>query len=89
MARRSMTYGVLPSLEEFEAACAEPDGDGGESVDDVGFAFGNDERIGTDTLTTGELWNELQNAHRDWEDGDDGAGAWCSAVLGCIGFEWI
>lgn len=89
MARRSMTYGVMPSLEEFEAACAEPDGECGRSVDDLGFSFGNDERIGTDTLTGGELWEELQRAHGEWEEGDEKAGDWCSAVLGCLGFEWV
>lgn len=89
MARRSMTYGVMPSLEEFEAACAESDSECGKSVDDLGFSFGNDERIGTDTLTSGELWEELQMAREEWEEGDEKAGDWCSAVLGCLGFEWV
>ena len=89
MARRSMTYGVMPSLEDFDAACAEPDEECGKSVDDLGFAFGNDERIGTDTLTGTELWNELQKAQAEFEAGDEKAGDWCSAVLGCFGFEWV
>lgn len=89
MARRSMTYGVMPSLEEFDAACAEPDDECGKSVDDLGFSFGNDPRIGTDTLTGAELWNELRKAHGEWEAGDEKAGDWCSCVLGCLGFEWI
>lgn len=63
MARRSMTYGVMPAREEFDAACAEPDDESGKSVDDLGFSFGNDPRIGSDTLTGAELWNELEKAH--------------------------
>ena len=89
MARRSMTYGVMHSLEDFDAACAEPDEECGKSVDDLGFAFGNDERIGTDTLTGTELWNELQKAQAEFEAGDEKAGDWCSSVLGCLGFEWV
>lgn len=89
MARRPMTYGVMPSREEFDTACAEPDEERGRSVEELGFSFGNDERIGTDTLTSGELWEELQRAHDEWEAGDERAGDWCSAVLGCVGFEWI
>jgi|CXWL01.1.fsa_nt_gi hypothetical protein len=89
MARRSMTYGVMPALEEFDAACAEPDDECGKSVDDVGFSFGNDPRIGTDTLTGTELWNELQKARAEFEAGDEKAGDWCSGVLGCLGFEWV
>ena len=89
MARRSMTYGLMPSREEFDTACAEPDSECGKSVDDVGFSFGNDERIGTDALTSGELLEELQTAREEWEEGDEKAGDWCSAVLGCLGFEWV
>lgn len=89
MARRSMTYGVMPTREEFDAACAEPDEDCGKSVDDLGFSFGNDPRIGTDILTTSELWGGAPRARGEWEAGDEMAGDWCSAVLGCLGFEWV
>lgn len=89
MARRSMTYGVMPTREEFDAACSEPDEECGKSVDDLGFSFRNDERIGSDTLTGTELWIELEKAHIEWEAGDERAGDWCSFVLGCLGFEWI
>lgn len=89
MARRSMTYGVMPTREEFGAAWAEPDEECGKSVDDLGFSFGNDERIGSDTLTGTELWREVEKARAEWEAGDEKAGDWCSAVLGCLGFEWV
>ena len=89
MAKGSMTYGVMPSLEDFDAACAEPDYECGKSVDDVGFSFGNDRRSGTDTLTGTELWKELQKARAEFEAGDEKASDWCSGVLGCLGFEWV
>lgn len=93
MARRSMTYGVMPSLEEFDAACAEPDDDCGPdaptSVADRGFSFGNDKRIGNDILSPSELWTELTRAKAEYDAGDEAAGDWCSTVLGCLGFEWI
>ena len=88
---KSMTYGTLPLETEFVAAFETfcPDGR---------FKFGNDERVGNDTLNCTELWNELVKAHGEWNDfsddteyGEDAdsAGDWCSAVLSVLGFEWI
>lgn len=98
MARRTMTFGVMPSKEEFDEACAAKDPDSGRSADEDGFSFGNDPRVGTVTMTPDELWKELlkARAEHDAVDGssDDGgdpekAGDWCSSVLGCLGFEWV
>jgi hypothetical protein len=94
MAIRSMTYGVMPSREEFDEACSLVDPDNGRSVDGDGFRFGNDPRVGDCTLSSDELWDELVKAHGEYEsDGEsplgDRAGDWCSSVLGCLGFEWV
>jgi hypothetical protein len=91
MARVSMTCGVMPTREQFDAACDEPDPECGlnGSVAATGFRFGNDRRVGDVTLSPDELWTELQSAHAEWESGDEDAGTWCSLVLGCLGFEWI
>jgi hypothetical protein len=79
---KSMTYGQLPSKSEFEKAFD-------KEVDGDTYSFGRDPRVGTDKLTSRELWKELQDAVSEWEDGDDEAGDWASAVLGTLGFEWI
>ena len=93
-----MTFGTMPSREELDAACAEEGEDDGRSVDNHGFHFGNDPRLGTVRLSSDELWTELQKARAEYDavDGssDDGgaperAGDWCSAVLGQLGFEWV
>lgn len=51
MARRTMTFGTMPSKEEFDEACASKDPDSGRSVDEDGFSFGDDPRMGTDNLS--------------------------------------
>lgn len=99
-----MTYGVLPTREEFDAAFeANCGGHYGDA-----FAFGNDSRVGTCELTCSELWAELTKAQGEWrectpacecdeprvESGDhkgcwEAAGQWCSDVLGVLGFEWV
>ena len=98
--RKSMTYGVMPSRGEFDAACAEADPENGRSVDNHGFHFGNDPRLGTVSLNGEELWDELVKARAEYEallqadvaEGDEAEGAvgdWISGVLGCLGFEWV
>lgn len=100
---QTMTYGVMPSREQFDAACLRHEDDDPPEmcVANLGFSFENDPRVGTDTLTPDELWDELQKALADYnrpeEDGPEGAsscfiadaGDWCSTVLGCLGFEWV
>lgn len=94
--RKSMTFGTMPSREEFDAACGEhdPDDPPEACVANLGFSFGNDKRVGSVTLTPDELWEELQKARAEWDaDGEspagERAGDWCSSVLGQLGFEWI
>lgn len=100
--RREMTYGVMPTREEFDAACLEhdPEDPPEACVALQGFAFGNgDPRLGEDRLTADELWEELQRAYADFEDvldlerpskqAPEAAGDWISDVLGCLGFRWV
>lgn len=97
---RSMSFGVMPPREDFEAAFDRecPDGT---------FSFGNDPCVGTCELTSSELWAELEAqkaAHDAGEHASDcagdgscsgdgcpceEAGSWCSSVLGILGFAWI
>ncbi len=99
MAHTSMTYGTLPTREQFDEAFDRecPEGT---------FSFGNDPYVGNDKLTASQLWREIATQYATCEDGEhfeecpgDGdcqghcpceeAGSWCSAVLGILGFEWI
>jgi hypothetical protein len=99
-AHTSMSYGILPTQNDFERAFAAfcPEG---------GFEFGNDPYVGFDTLSESQLWRELNAQLATWEEAEhaehcegdgscngDGrpcedAGSWCSCVLGILGFEWI
>lgn len=78
---KSMTYGTLPSREEFNAAYGDLD---------KFFSFRNDSRVGTCSMDGDKLWAELEKARKEWWDGQmDRSGDWCSDVLSVLGFEWI
>lgn len=88
---QSMTYGVLPTEEEFTEAYNDS-----ELIDGM-FHFGNDQRLGNCELNCTELWKEVCKAHSEYVQGtgclrtedSETAGDWCSLVLSCLGFEWI
>lgn len=76
----SMTYGVMPSREQFD-----------EAWDKAGidkFRFGNDPRLGNDALSQDELWDEL-NLVLDEENHSDNEGSWVGDVLYALGIEWV
>lgn len=84
---KTVTYGVMPAREEFGdrfSASVEAAGDA-----DPLFSFGRDPRVGTVNMAEHELWDELVKAHAEYEAGDEDAGDWCSAVLGCLDWEWV
>ena len=72
------TYGTLPTKEEFYDACK------GNDLKEAKFF--NDERVGTDTLTLEELWDELNKAEHE---GTEKSLDWCSYVLSVISIEWV
>lgn len=79
MARLTLTYGYLPSVDvynaAFEAAC--PEGT---------FSVYNDKRCGEETFTRTSLWEEIQAAT---EENTDASLSWASDVLGYLGIEWV
>lgn len=84
---KSMTYGTLPTREEFDAAFEEKCPSGL-------FAFGNDPRVGTCKLNCSGLWDELNEAILGDFDSQnpklvEESGDWASLVLYSLGFEWI
>lgn len=97
--RKTLTYGTLPTREEFGAAfereCKREYAEiaGERCFSAPIFAFTNDPRVGTVTLTCSELWRELNDALIDYREcgqpAADTAGQWCSDVLGVLGFEWV
>lgn len=84
----SYTYGVLPPREIFFAQCEKEDGDE-LSVDNFGFGFTRDPRMGTCRLNKYELWDEVLKASAEYDNGDDEAGDWVSSVLYCLDIEWV
>jgi hypothetical protein len=83
---QSMTYGILPTEEEFRAAY-----DATELRDGL-FHFGNDKRLGNCALNCTDLWTEVCKAHEEYSNDMsefDETGDWLSCVLDCLGFEWI
>ena len=96
MAHKTMTFGEMPSREEYDAAWDALEAQG--ELRDGMFHFGNDKRLGTCALTSSELWRELQRASREYaaeleadDQGEDpeAVGDWMSCVLSCLGFEWV
>jgi len=81
----TMTYGVLPSREDFDAAFE-------AKCEDGTFSFRNDRFAGEDSLSCDQLWSRLVEAKQDHDFGGDAgeaAGSWASDVLSVLGFEWI
>ena len=87
----SLTYGVLPSREAFGAAFDAVCSDTGL------FEIRNCRRVGSRDFSATELWTELNEAVREFEESpdsdaatsDDGPRSWASCVLSVLGFEWI
>jgi hypothetical protein len=89
----TMTFGQMPTEEQFNQAWSNHFGQHINHIaEDSGrdlFSFGNDKRVGTDELTQSQVWAEINKAHEEYEQGDDAAGAWVSAVLFSLGIEWV
>lgn len=64
----TMTYGIMPSREDFDSAMARMNSL--REFNYSGFKFNNDSRVGTCVLTADQLWKELQEALTQWERGD-------------------
>lgn len=75
-----LTYGVLPTREEFQRRFAE-ECPGGRCV------VHEDRRLPGD-CTFDELWQEILRAHGEYRAGSGDAGDWLSGTLSCFGFEW-
>lgn len=85
---KACTYGTMPTRSEFNQLW---DATMGEATS---FRFGNDRRVGNESLTQSELWNELNKAYREGEyillgDDEHHPWCWCSSVLYILGLEWI
>lgn len=97
--RKSMTYGTLPSREEYEVAFAALPDTATNAEGHGVFVFFNDPRVGHCGLTESELWAELVKAHTEYLSDvgreidswtkQEAAGQWCSNVLGILGWEWV
>ena len=89
MRRLTLTYGVLPTEQQFLEAC-----DAALLLVE-GFAFRNDARFGDDCgITPTQLWDEVRQAMREWEASDGALGVkhtdgWVSFILEVIGIEWV
>jgi hypothetical protein len=100
--RMHLTYGVLPTREQFEDAFE------GDLGSDGVYQIRNCKRVGNSNFTCAELWAELNDAvnesqagtcEGEWADDnrsyeqiqadEDAAGDWASAVLQTLGIEWV
>jgi hypothetical protein len=80
---KSMTYGVMPSWTEFEAAFD-------REVPGGTYRIRNDKGGADGDYTARKLYELVKAQARDHELGlDDEAGDFASAVLETLGFEWI
>lgn len=93
MALLTLSFGILPSREQFDEAWEVTD-EAGELRNGL-FSFGRDPRLGDCALRQSQLWNELLSAHAEYESGEadlddeNGPGPWLSSVLSCLSIEWI
>lgn len=86
-ARRSMTYGVLPSFEEFSVAFD-------ECVNGDKYRFRNMKSnfVGDEDLPKDALWELLQDlvaVHNSDDVSSEEAGDLASSILSTLEFEWI
>lgn len=65
----SMTFGVMPTREQFDSAMVRLNAR--REFNAPGYKFRNDQRVGTCVLSSDELWDELQKALTQYEQGDD------------------
>ncbi len=82
--RMRLTYGVLPSKEEYEKAFDAIMADSASKL----FSFGNCSRMGTTSVTSEELWNELDMATGESES-TEASLDWASCVLYVLEIEWV
>lgn len=79
-----MTYGQMPTREEFDAAFEEicPDGY---------FKFGNDPIYGDSWVTASDLWAKMNSIMESAIAPDEDAEQvdWVGDVLNVLGFEWV
>jgi hypothetical protein len=99
--RQRLTYGTLPSREEFEQAFH-------DDLGDERYVIRNCPRVGNDSFNCTELWVEVTHAANeftcdtcegewagDWRSAEeiqadaDAAGEWAAAVLLTLGIEWV
>jgi hypothetical protein len=92
-ARKSMTFGVLPSKAEFMKGWeASMEGEeeypyhlkGSDALTAHGAGVKTSGKVGAD-----ELYAILQKLVKANDDGDDEAGSLASGFLSTLGFEWI
>lgn len=86
----SMSWGTIPAFAAFRARFEHhcPNGN---------FDIRNCKRVGDASFDCEELFREICDAMREEEalvtveewDREDSPGNWASAILGCLGFEWI
>lgn len=82
MNRQSLTYGILPKIEDFNKAfdLACPTGY---------YKIENDKIVGTGKWFCDELWHLLVHLKIRWEQGSEEHGNLASQILSTLGFEWI
>ena len=81
-----LTYGLLPTKEEFEELCNIPD-EYGKTIAEYGCSFGNDEFVGTCVLSEKKLYSVMTKIHNDWlKNADEASGHWLNNLLYVLGW---
>jgi hypothetical protein len=92
MAKVTLTYGDLPTRQQFDQLWDEA------GLEATGFRFTNDPIVGDETMTRSELWEKIEWVWNEYADklggmglGDDPEkqGSWLADVLSCLGVEWV
>jgi hypothetical protein len=90
---KSMTYGVMPGMLEFEAAFIE------SGVTEGGYTYtlkGSDALVAEEAdipvhgeFGPEELYEIISKLRAAWENGNEEAGDLASGFLTSLGFEWV
>lgn len=87
MARRTLTYGVLPSRRDFDIAMGDQRFRIQLGASDSRAADGTS--IGDGSYGPDELWKGLGQLVRKFERGSEPAGDLAASILSTLGFEWV
>lgn len=88
---RVMTFGVMPTFDEFEEAFDRevPEGEFGIKLGRSDAEAAEGTSIGSGEYTAPELYQGVVELLEKWEDGNEEAGSIASSIMSSLDYEWV